>query len=131
MADARQYHTQQVHYLRKTINFNDTGVSSGVLVGGLPAGAQIVDAIVNIRTAFNAAGSNSIAVGTNSTNFDNIVASADVSASAAAAYRATVSSSLDYISSASDVFVRYTQGGTAATTGVATVVIGYVPDNDR
>jgi hypothetical protein len=34
---ARQLHTQQVHYLRKRVNFNDTNIGTGVVIGTLPA----------------------------------------------------------------------------------------------
>ena len=36
----RQYHTQQTHYLRKTVNSNDAGIASGVLMGTVPSGAD-------------------------------------------------------------------------------------------
>lgn len=29
----RQFHTQQVHYVRKTVNYNDVGISAGVRFG--------------------------------------------------------------------------------------------------
>ena len=38
--DARQFHTQQVHYLRKSIAYTDDGTE--VTVGKIPSGALIL-----------------------------------------------------------------------------------------
>ena len=63
-ATPRQFHTQQVHYLRKTVNWNDANIATGVLMGTLPNGAQIVDIAVNVVTAFNAGTTNNLLLGT-------------------------------------------------------------------
>lgn len=127
---AREYHTQQVHYLRKTVNFNDVGIATGVYMGTLPAGAQIVDIVVNVVTAFNAVSSNVLTVGTNSTSFDDIVAAANVDESSATGQRVTTGLGLELAADA-DVYAKYTQSGTAANAGQAVIVIAYVPNNDR
>ncbi len=126
----RVHHQQLVHYFRKTVNFNDAGIASGVLMGTLPAGAQIVDAVVNVETAFNAATTNVLTAGTNSTSFDNIVGASDVSEGSAGAARATAGLALEFTAD-TDVYAKYTQSGTAATTGKAHIVISYVPNNDQ
>jgi hypothetical protein len=49
----RQYETQQVHYVRRDFSFATAGLSTGVLVGTLPAGSRILSSRVYIDTAFN------------------------------------------------------------------------------
>ncbi|BAF86842.1 unknown protein [Azorhizobium caulinodans ORS 571] len=129
---ARQYASQLVHYLRFTVNYNDAGIGSGVRKGTLPAGALILSTSVNVATVFNAASTNVLTVGTNSTSFNNIVASGDVDESAAALTNGIkpTSAALVPLASDLDVYAMYTQTGTAATTGKAYVVIQYIPDND-
>lgn len=48
---ARRYHTEQTHYLRKRIAFDDAGLTG--VVGILPAGAIILRGNVYVVTAFN------------------------------------------------------------------------------
>jgi hypothetical protein len=60
-------HTQQVHYFRKRVNFNDVGIAAGVLFGTLPAGAMLVQLNVRVNTAFNAGTTNALNVGTTAT----------------------------------------------------------------
>lgn len=106
------------------VNFNDTGVGSGIKFGTLPIGARIVDVIVEVITAFNAGTTNVLTVGTNSTSFNNIVAAADVNEAAIGATRVdrgiggSIARAADI-----DVYAMYTQTGTVATTGKAEVTI--------
>jgi hypothetical protein len=60
-AVARQYHTQQMHFLRKRITFADYGTT--VTVGMIPAGASVVGGGVHVRTAFNSSGTDLLDVG--------------------------------------------------------------------
>ena len=61
---AREFHTQQVHYLRKSVVFGDDGTA--VTVGEIPAGATILKPLsgVNVDTAFNAGTTNTLNIGT-------------------------------------------------------------------
>lgn len=128
---ARQHPLQVVNYLRKTVNFNDAGISSGVpFAAYLPAGAQILDTIVNVITAFNAGTTNVLTVGQNSSSYNDIVGSSDVTEGTPAAYVATAGAGLDLSAGDALPYVKYAQTGTAATTGKAVVVITYVPNND-
>lgn len=84
---ARQDPRQVVNTLKKTVNWNDPGIASGVaFFNALPQGAFILDVVVEIVTAFNGT-SPVLTIGTNSTSFNNIVASGDVAVGAAAATR--------------------------------------------
>jgi hypothetical protein len=126
---ARQSHMQVVHYLRKRVNFNDSGVATGVLVGTLPAGAQITDVTVNVTTAFNAVTTNVVNVGTTTTGAE-VAASAQVIAGTPGVKKPTAFYSLGVMAADTDIWVSYTQTGTAATTGVGYVIVNYVPNND-
>ncbi len=125
----RVYHTQQIHYLRKTVNYNDAGIAGGVIIGTLPAGAQIVDIAVNVKTAFNAATTNNLLLGTSAAG-NQIATTTDTAAGTAGFKRVTTGGALT-LAADTDVYVAYTQTGTAASAGVATIVIAYAPDNDK
>jgi hypothetical protein len=71
---ARQLHTQQVHYIRFAVAYNDSGISSGVVKGTLPAAAQILDIVVNVTAAFNAGTTNVLTLGNTSTATQYIAA---------------------------------------------------------
>ncbi|MFM9928205.1 hypothetical protein VLK31_34920 [Variovorax sp. H27-G14] len=127
-APARQFHTQQVHYLRFSPAFNTNGIAAGVQIGTLPAGAQIVDATVNVTTAFNAATTNVLAVGTTPTGAQ-VVTSAEAVAGTVGFKRGTAGGALSFAAD-TPLYCNFTQTGTAATTGAATIVIAFVPNND-
>ena len=122
--NARQFHSQQIHYIRKTVNFNDTGIGAGVVFGTLPAGAMIVSQNVRVSTAFNAGTTNALNVGTAAAGTQLF------SDAATAGARSPTIANLSF-STDQDLFVTYAQTGTAATAGVGTVVIGFVPNNDQ
>lgn len=120
---ARQLHTQQVHYLRKRVNFNDSGISAGVVMGTLPAGAMIVSQNVRASTAFNAGTTNALNVGTSAGGTQLFT-----DAATAGARQPTITN-LSFAAD-TDVYVQFAQTGTAATAGQADIVIGYAPNND-
>ncbi len=131
MGNARAYpELRAVHYIRKTVNYNDAGVSSGVKIGTLPAGAQLLPGVANVRTVFNAGTTNVLTVGANATSYDNLAAAGDVDESSATVQALPAAKAL-YFSADADVYVKYTQSGTAASTGVATIIIPYTIDNDQ
>lgn len=127
----RQLHTQQIHYFRKRVNFNDAAIATGVIMGTLPAGAQVVDAVTRVNTAFNAVTTNVLTAGTNSTAFDNIIGAGDVTEGTPGAYRAAIATAGAGVYAVdTDVYVKYTQTGTAATTGQADITIAFSVNND-
>lgn len=127
----RTLHTQQEHYFRAAVAYNTLQIdtSGKVPLGTLPAGAIVTMCIIKITTAFNAATTNVLTVGTAGTA-DAVIAAADLDelevdttvAWAATGYTVAVDTPL---------FVKYAQTGTAATAGAATIILLYVPDNDR
>ncbi len=128
MAVAQQYHQNLVHYLRKEVNYNDPGIASGIVVGRLPANAQVTQAVARVRTTFNAGTTNVLTVGTNAANYDNIFGTADI-AEGSAGNNAAPLANLQEVLTEADVFVKYAQTGTAATQGKAVIHIAYTVNN--
>lgn len=131
MGKARQYHTQQVHYLRKSIAYTDDGTELDV--GTIPAGSLVLKPIsgVHVTTAFNASAGNVLQVGGSAGVDDPNLFGTSLALGTATfvpldeavgGYLVTV----DVTISAS---VELT--GTAATAGAGEVVICFIPDNDR
>ena len=58
-----RHHLFNLEYITGTVSFDTAGVATGVSIGILPAGAQIVLAQANVITAFNAASTNVAVVG--------------------------------------------------------------------
>lgn len=123
---ARQQPRQVVNTARKTINYNDAGISSGVAWFTLPLGSFISRMLVEVVTAFNAVTTNVLTVGTNSTSYNNIVAAGDVDEATAGVYDVTRGLGRSICSAAEKtVYAKYTQSGTAATAGVAELLMEY------
>lgn len=123
MGIARQTHMQNVHYFRKRVNYNDVGIGTGVVFGTLPAGAMIVSQNVRVSTAFNAATTNALNVGTAAGGTQLFTDAATAGA------RSPTIANLTFATD-TDLYVQYAQTGTAATAGVADIVIGFAPNND-
>src|SRR5262245_39879383 len=129
---ARVSHVQAVHFLRFTVNFDEPGIATGVGKQSLPDGAIIIGTDVHVQTVFNAGTTNVLTVGTNAANFDNIIAAADVNEGATGLTKdvSPTGTALGPIAADVQVFAKYTQTGTAATTGRAQVIVKYVPNID-
>lgn len=74
---ARQDPRQVVNTLKRTVNWNDAGIASGVpFANSFPMGAVILGAVVEIVTAFDAGAV--LTVGTVGASYNNLIASTDV-----------------------------------------------------
>lgn len=123
--------TQQLPYFRAAVAYNTPNIDTAgkVPLGTLPAGAIVTGMLVKISTVFNAATTNVLTVGTaeddaailGATDIDELEADTTVTFTAYG-YKVDV---------ATPLFIKYEQTGTAATAGAATVILFYVPDNDR
>lgn len=125
---ARLFHTQQIHYLRKSISYSDT---FPVTVGVIPAGSVIVKPIsgVQVNTVFNAGTTNVLDIGESSpTNNDDLYAT-DLSLGTATFVPIDEAVSLT-VTSNTTITATYAQTGAAATAGAGEVIIAYIPDND-
>lgn len=126
----RQDSRQVTNTLKKIVNFNDPGIASGVAFdNGLPSypqGAFITRVLVEIVAVFNAGTTNVLTVGTNATTYNDIVNAGDVNEAllgvtdVVRALGRSIAASGDKV-----IFAKFTQTGTAATTGQAVIVIEF------
>lgn len=121
----RQYHTCQVHYLRKNITFGDGLVT----VGTLPAGALVIGAGVVITTAFNAGSTNVIDIGTASDG-DGFATDLAAGTIGNIVWDELATSNDLYSTSEAVITAEYAQTGTAATAGSGEVYVTFLADND-
>ncbi len=123
--------THQLNYFRAAVEFDTPSIATAgkVPLGTLPAGAIITGMLVKVSEVFNAATTNVLTVGTaadddavlGATDIDELVVDTTVTFTGYG-YQVTADTAL---------FIKYAQTGTAATTGAATVIVFFVPDNDR
>ena len=122
--NGRQTQYQQTHYFRKRVNYNDAGIAAGVLVGTLPAGAMITGLNVRCSTAFNAGTTNALKLGTTATGTEIFTDAATAGARSPAIPNLSFAADTDF-------YASYAQTGTAATAGVADIVMSFAPNNDQ
>ena len=127
---ARNDGSQNVHFIGRDITYGTVGIGTAdtVKVGRIPAGSFLIAAYVRVTTAFNAATTNVLTVGANATANTDIVAAGELNEGATGVTVVLTGSALTFASD-TDIYVRYTQTGTAATAGAATIVITYIPPN--
>lgn len=116
------------HALRKDVTYANTS-GTQYKIGRLPKGATVLRTVVGVTTAFNAATTNVLIVGT-AADDDALVAAAGVDESAVAVTSVAPATLAGAVapSADTDIYVKYTQSGTAATAGAAWVVVEYVLD---
>ena len=106
-----------------TIAFSD---SSAVTIGTIPANSQIVDINIDVTTAFNAAGTDTVTVGKTGSAAAFVAATSVASAGrASVATTGVYSAWADTGSSDITATATFAQTGTAATAGAARVTIVY------
>lgn len=115
-----------IGYLRRTVLFNTPQGANGIPIGALEAGAMPLHAQVTIETGFNAGTTNVLTVGTVDDD-DGFATSASVIAGTAG-FKANLTGALSGTPMATSkvVYAKYTQTGTAATAGKATIVLAFV-----
>jgi hypothetical protein len=123
---ALNYHTRQVHFLRKQVAYNSTPDASitRFSMGKIPSGAQIVYCLGTIKTGFSAAGTRALTVGSNGTTANNILTT--ITEETATAVMPLIGAKLTF-SSDTEVFVKLTTTGTAAAAGLAEIVLAFAP----
>jgi hypothetical protein len=123
---ALRYHTQQVHYLRKQVAYNSVAEATitRFIAGVLPAGAQICWTLGTVKTAFSAAGTRVLTVGTNGTTANNMLTT--ITEETATAVMPLIGAKLTFTVDTT-VYVKLTTTGTAAAAGLAEIVVGFVP----
>lgn len=126
---ARKIHQQVVETISFDVNYNDTGIATGVATGKwLPAGAILIGTDVSINTAFNAVTTNVLTCGTNGpTTNDNIIGAAGPETPAGLTQNIVpTGTALGKLAADVQIYAKYTQTGTAATAGNATIMIKYI-----
>ena len=128
----QMYHTNQVHYLAKTITFADAGKT--VTVGYLPPGAVVIPGIsgVAVNVVFNGDSTNTVDVGITgtTTKYSSALALGTLGWIESDVLTESAGARLD---ETAGVQVIATVVSTAnASTGSATVILAYViPDDVR
>ena len=125
---ARQFHEQQVHYLRKSFTFADDGAT--LTVGVIPAGSIIIRPIsgVAVTQVFNAGTTNQADLGPSTDSGTDLWAT-DLSLTTLA-FVPLDEPANNLVTVDTTVQIAVDLIGTAATTGAAEVIICYIPDND-
>lgn len=119
-----------IAYISKNVAFNTTGIATvqTVEVGHLPPGAVVTNALTVVTTAFNASTTNVLIVGTGASNnefFDASTSGSTVTEGTTGGYQSAVALGYTVGANGEVVYANYTQSGTAATTGAATIIISY------
>ena len=118
----RLYHTDQVHYLAKTVTFaNDDQV---VTVGVLPPSASVIDAGVHVTTAFTA-GTSVIDVGVSGADTDAYISAASLETAGVIKDTALATMASDFSTSPITVEARVTSND-VLTAGSAIVYVLYI-----
>jgi hypothetical protein len=125
---ARQYATQQVHYMRKDFTFADDG-SELNFPNKVPAGSIIIQAGVVVSTAFNAGSTNVLDIGTTA-DPDGLATDLALGTVGLIVWDELATSNDIYVTADTQFSVTVDLTGTAATTGVGHAFIAYIPDND-
>lgn len=139
----RQFPSQQVHYLRFTVDFNDCVLVAGtcsVKRGSVPYNSYIIRASQQVTTAFNSGTTDTLAIGTASGGAQ-LVAAQSVHAGTAGLPLTVVAANLGIAATGNgiaqtgsnggfDIWSTYAQTGAAPTAGTAVIIIEYIAPND-
>lgn len=123
--NARQYHTSQVHYLRRDITFA-AGNGAVITVGIIPANSVVIRGGVCVSTAFNAGTANTLNIGTvaDDDGFATALALGTIGVIAADEMATTNDA---FVTADTTIIATLTVSGTAASAGVGQVWIEYLP----
>ena len=122
---ARQFHTQQIHYLRKSITFANDGDT--VTVGIIPSGAQIVKPIsgVAVNVAFDGDTTNTLDIGSAA---DTDLYATDLALGSIAFV--PIDEAVSNIVAADTTIKAVVTSTASASAGSAEIIIAFIPDND-
>lgn len=128
---ARDANYQLVHYLRKTVTFNDG--TNVVTVGVMPSGAMVVGGGVHVSTNFGGTATVNVGYAADSLSTSD----PDAYASSLAIGTTAGFVALDELANASasakprsvDTTVTATMAGATGTTGSMDVIVTYIPNN--
>lgn len=127
MSTARKTHLPVPHQISRTINFNDAGVATGVLIGTVPAGSLLGTTKVVTSVAFNGTVSVALSVGSTLTG-TGFINGTDVRTAIARVDTVVPAAVAGPLAADTDVYVSIAFGGTVGTAGVATVELTFNPN---
>ena len=142
---------QQVCYVRVTVNFNDPRLSSGVWFATIPKNAYILSIDADTTTAWNAATTNVLTFGATAASANEIIADGASATANISNDTTTIATGIRHLTTALGlataitgnstyqtaingdvpIYVKYTQTGTAATTGSTTVIFTFAKNDDN
>lgn len=127
---AREYHTAQVHYLRKTITFGDAATT--VTVGTIPAGALVLPAISGayVTTAFTGDSTNTVDIGISGSTTKYASALALGTLGHIELDVITDASANSSLTTATETIIATVVSTANPDAGSAEIIIAYIPDND-
>jgi hypothetical protein len=114
-----------VGHIRRTVTFGQSGITAGIPVGALEAGAVPLRAYAVIETAFNAGTTNVLVLGS-AADDDGLVTTANAVAGTPGLKAGTGALIGAPLAADTVFFAKYTQTGTAASAGKATFVVEFV-----
>jgi len=126
-APARVFSSNTLHCIRGRIKFDTSGAATGIEIGTIPAGSFVGSVTVHVATAFNAATTNVLVVGTAADDDGFAVAAGTLSGATGLKTALFGAQSGDTLTADTPVVVKYTQTGTAATAGDAQVLVTFYP----
>ena len=129
---ARQSTQPVVHYLRKTITYNNPGTGVALTVGVVPAGSVIIGAYAAVVTAFNGGGSDllDIYITTNSATTQAMSGMSLATVGLVLIADDLATWTAGYSASEQTVKAIYTDGNADSSAGSAEIVITYIPGNN-
>jgi hypothetical protein len=110
--------------------FNTTGIASGVklmTIVASPTKPVLLETFAEVIAAFNAVSTNVLTVGTDAASANQILAAADITEGTPGFYPAANATVKKRLIADTDIYVKYTQTGTAATTGNALIYFRVTP----
>lgn len=123
---ARQFHTQQVHFLRTLMNYNDADIG-GRKIGTIPSGANILRTNTVVSTANNAGTTATLSVGFTAAAATDLINAIDVKTAATANVVTQAPSGKALLAADTDIFVTMATTGGAPTAGIVEVIVEYAP----
>ena len=123
---ARQFSSQQTHYLIKKVVHTDDGTE--LTVGYVPAGSVVINARAEVTEAFNDGGTDQIDIGY-AADPDEFCVNLDVSSTGTKLDATTFNAAANKVfTSDTEIVCQYDGSSSDATAGVAYVIVEYVVD---
>lgn len=114
------------------VNFNDAGIAAAIKLFTMRATLLhpvLLEIWAEVVTAFNAASTNVLTLGSDQASANQYLASADITEGTPGFYPASNAKKMVTLRADGDVWMKYVQTGTAATTGAAVFYIRVTPLN--